>query len=163
VSPHGNLLVSLRTSPSPHALQSRDDAVACLAELHRLEVMCATNNNIVQRIILTNNACPDWREVIEIAITQSQTLKNCSVQERKLGWHKFTIFRLVEYEYLLGALYCDVMETRRHYMKFARKQLKFVTVGHGIWNSDQKKILGVTVYSGTTQKNRSSLPLILIY
>jgi hypothetical protein len=144
-SPYGNLLASLKAGPSTHEVCSRNYAVACLAELHWLKVKCATHNNVAQQI-LTDNACHEWREVIEFATMQSKTQRKCSVKERKLGRHKSASICLAEYEYPLRALYCHLMETRRHYMKVAWKQRELIIVGHNIWDSDPNEILGVTVF-----------------
>jgi hypothetical protein len=141
-----HIFSNLKTVPNAHALNTAKAAAACLEELHRLEVKCATNNNISQRAV-TDRACPEWRNMIEYAIVNGALLsKQFTVKERHMGRHKFSGIRVSEFEYLLGAIYCHVVESRDFYEKYVGKRVPFIVIGHDNWDSDNKEILGVTVH-----------------
>ena len=97
-----HIFSNLKTAPNAHLLNITKVASACLEELHRLEVKCATNNNISQRAV-TDRACPEWRNMIEYAIVNGALLsKQFTVKERFMGRHKFS--GIWVFEYLIGAI-----------------------------------------------------------
>ena len=63
-----------------------------------------------------------------------------------LGREKFTSIRKTEFEYLLSAVAFYAAEARSEYTRLAGQRIPFVSVGHDVWDSVAKEVLGVIVF-----------------
>jgi hypothetical protein len=79
-------------------------------------------------------------------LANAKTLKNIKEEDRHQGREQFTSFRKKQFETLLAAIEMYVYQARGAYHQLLKKRVPFVSVGHDIWDSKQKEVLGVTIF-----------------
>ena len=144
VPPHGGSPASsLKTNPMYRKFEKLG-VEQVQQEFHRLAFQFANNNNVSQ-MAMTRPERPEFRELMEFTIFHAATLKK-NMPKIVMGWEKFTRLRCSEYELLLGAVAFYATEARDFFKSKANKHVPFVSVGHDVWDSKKKDVLGVTVF-----------------
>ena len=114
-------------------------------EFHTLLHSFVTNNNIAVRTITDGTNCPEFRTLIDFVLSNAKTLSNAK-KDLHMGRHQFNSFRKRQFDTLLAAIDMYVSGARNAYQVMLKKRVPFISVGHDIWDSKQKEVLGVTIF-----------------
>jgi hypothetical protein len=115
-------------------------------EYHTKIVKWATDANIPARAICSNQQFDD---VVSFALRNGPALLKAA-KGRTIGFRKFVSIRKSEFDKMMNCINHCVLEAREYYKSIAKvkdgKPFGFINVGHDIWESAQRELLGVSVY-----------------
>lgn len=132
----------------------------CLDEYHNLVFNFQNNNNIPVRAFESD----EFKAMQDFTANNGGTLKKINKRQFHLASRRFTKIRTDKYELLLGGLTWYCTETRSFYETNLKKIVPFLSVGHDIWDSKSKDVLGITVFFWhPTRKQYFKVPIGLVH
>jgi hypothetical protein len=102
------------------------------------------NNNIPTRVVTDTTNCPEFFDFIQFVQTKGNELKG--IREKSMKRRQFAGFKKRLFAMMLSAFEMYIRQSREEYKKILKKSVPFMSIGHDIWDSSQKEVLGVTVF-----------------
>ena len=102
------------------------------------------NNNIPTRVVTDPQNCPEYFDLIEFVRRSGKNLK--ALKQKSMRKQQYATYKKNLFEGLLAAFEFYILQSREFYKSLLRKDHPFISIGHDIWDSSQKEVLGVTVF-----------------
>jgi hypothetical protein len=129
---------------------------ALVHDYHQNLVKWASDANIPARAICDNS---QFDQLLMHALRNGPSLLAES-RHLSLGFRKFTTIRKDEFDTMLNCIACSVAQARDYFKGLAHvkdgKGFRFINVGHDIWESAQRELLGLSIFfwnGATSQHN----------
>ena len=102
------------------------------------------NNNIPTRVVTDPKSCPEFFDFIYYVQQNGKNLRG--IREKSMKYQAYCTYKKKLFEGLLAAFAYYVSQSRDHYRTMLKKDHPFISIGHDVWDSTQKEVLGVTVF-----------------
>jgi hypothetical protein len=102
------------------------------------------NNNIPARVVTVSTLCPEFFYFVHFIQARGNELKG--ICDKTMKRRQFAGFKKGLFECLLSAFAMYIWQSREEFYKMLKKPVPFISIGHDIWDSSQKEVLGVTVF-----------------